>query len=168
MRPYRLWKCRETKCLQSSWKLNKFDYSPAVLLPCGLLILYPAGGKRQKTFAAVPQSAARRSWSACVLEWDTALNQESVFSGTEPKNAVRLLSENTNVDGECCLNACARCAECTAFMQCVRSGTPIASTQFSPLFIFQRGGACLKQAPPYFFKLLLTASRFLIFYSPPI
>ena len=70
------------------------------------------------------------------------------------------MSENTNADRECCLNACARCAECTAFLQCVRSGTPIASTQFSPLFIFQRGGACLKQAPPYFFKLLLTASRF--------
>lgn len=70
------------------------------------------------------------------------------------------MSENTNADGECCLNACARCAECTAFLQCVRSGTPIASNQFSPLFIFQRGGACPEQAPPYFFMLLLTASRF--------
>ena len=46
------------------------------------------------------------------------------------------------------------CTQCGMheIMQCVRSGIPISSTQFSPLFIFQRGGACSKQAPPYFFS----------------
>lgn len=46
------------------------------------------------------------------------------------------------------------CTQCGMheITQCVRSGIPISSTQFSPLFIFQRGGACSKQAPPYFFS----------------
>lgn len=46
------------------------------------------------------------------------------------------------------------CTQCGMheITQCVRSGIPISSTQFSPLFIFQRGGACSKQALPYFFS----------------
>lgn len=52
------------------------------------------------------------------------------------------------------------CTQCGMheITQCVRSGIPISSTQFSPLFIFQRGGACSKQALPYFFSATFVVS----------